>query len=50
METIQDELERVAYEYAPCDVVVGDIDAGTPDEKVLALHDLCGQINNKMEN
>ena len=50
LETIQIDLERVACEYAPCDVVVGDIDAGTPDERVLAFLELCGRINNKMEN
>ncbi|MBW7988790.1 MAG: hypothetical protein FVQ84_02040 [Planctomycetes bacterium] len=50
LETIQIDLEKIAHEYAPCDVVVGDIDAGTPDERVLAFLELCGQINNKMEN
>ncbi len=49
LETMQIELERVTREYAPCDVVVGDIDVGTPDERVLAFLELCGQINNKME-
>jgi hypothetical protein len=41
LEAIQIDLERVAREYAPCDVVVGDIDAGTPDEQVLAFLELC---------
>lgn len=50
LETIQMDLERVAGEYAPCDVVVGDIDAGTPDERVLAFIEMCGDINSKMEN
>ncbi|MCP4257665.1 MAG: hypothetical protein GY774_09095 [Planctomycetes bacterium] len=50
LETIQKDLEKVAHEYAPCDVVVGDIDVGMPDERVLAFLELCGQINNKMEN
>ena len=50
LETIQIDLEKIAHEYAPCDVVVGDIDAGTPDERVLAFLELCGHINNKMEN
>lgn len=47
---IQTDLERIAYEYAPCDVVVGDIDADTPDEKVLAFLELCEKINNTVEN
>ena len=50
LETIQKDLERVACEYAPCDVVVADIEAGTPDERVLAFLELCGHINSKMEN
>lgn len=50
METIQTEMERVAREYAPCDVVVADIEADTPDERVLAFLELCSQINSRMEN
>jgi len=50
IETIRMELERVACEYAPCDVVVADIEADTPDERVLAFLELCGQINSRMEN
>jgi hypothetical protein len=50
LEGIQTDLEKVAQEYAPCDVVVGDIDAGMPDEKVLAFLELCEKINNKVEN
>ncbi len=45
LEMIRVDLERVAREYAPCDVVVGDIEAGTPDERVLAFLELCGEIN-----
>jgi hypothetical protein len=45
LETIRADMERVARDYAPCDVVVGDIDAGTPDERVLAFLELCGEIN-----
>ncbi|MDT8301518.1 MAG: uroporphyrinogen decarboxylase family protein [Sedimentisphaerales bacterium] len=50
LETIRIDLENIACEYAPCDVVVGDIDAGTPDERVLAFFELCSKINSKMEN
>jgi hypothetical protein len=50
LETIQTDLEKIAREYAPCDVVVGDIDDGMPDERVLAFLELCGHINSKMEN
>lgn len=50
LETIHRDLERIAREYAPCDVVVGDIDAGTPDERVLEFIKMCNDINSKMEN
>ena len=50
LETIRTDLEKIAREYAPCDVVVGDIDAGTPDERVLAFFEFCSKINSKMEN
>ena len=51
LEMIRADMERVAREYAPCDVVVvGDIEAGTPDERVLAFLELCGEINLRMES
>ncbi len=50
LKEIQKDIEKVAQEYAPCDVVVGDIDAGMPDEKVLAFLELCERIDNKVEN
>ena len=50
LEMIRADLERVARDYAPCDVIVGDIEAGTPDERVLAFLELCGEINLRMGN
>ena len=50
LDTIRADLERVARDYGPCDVVVADIEAGTPDERVLAFLELCGRINRRMEN
>ena len=45
---IRADLERIARDYAPCDVVVGDIDAGTPDERVRVFLELCEEINHRM--
>ena len=42
---IREDLERIAAEYAPCDLVFADIDAGTPDERVLEIMELCKQIS-----
>jgi len=50
LETIGVDMERVAREYASCDVVVGDIEAGTPDERILTFLELCGEINLRMGN
>lgn len=41
LDEIHADLDRIARDYAPCDVVFADIEAGTPDEKVAALFDLC---------
>jgi hypothetical protein len=49
LETVRSDLERVASEYAPCDVVVGDIEADTPDERIMAFLELCSEINCRME-
>ncbi|MBC8183011.1 hypothetical protein H8E88_18055 [candidate division KSB1 bacterium] len=49
MEQIQVDLERVANEYGPCDIAAADIEAGTPDGKVLEFIQLCEKINNKYE-
>jgi hypothetical protein len=48
LEAIRTDVGRIARDYGPCDVVVGDIDAGTPDERVLAFVELCGEINHRM--
>ncbi len=42
---IRSDLERIARDYGPCDLVAADIEAGTPDEKILALIDLCHQLS-----
>ena len=49
-EAIEADLEKIAAEYAPCDIVVGDIEADTPDERIVAFLKLCDRINNRMEN
>jgi hypothetical protein len=37
---IEADFERMAREYAPCDVVIADLEAGTPDTRVLELVEL----------
>ena len=41
------DLERVAREYAPCDIVAADIDSGTPDQRVLELIGWCAELSER---
>ncbi len=43
LEEIRADLEKVAADYGPADIVLADIEAGTPDEKVKAVYDLYRQ-------
>lgn len=38
---IETDFGRIAREYAPCDVVIADLEAGTPDARVIELVELC---------
>jgi hypothetical protein len=49
-DTIEADLEKIAHLYAPCDVIVADIEINTPDERIMAFLKLCDRINNRMEN
>ena len=42
---IEADLERMARDYAPCDVVIADIEAGTPDSRVMEILELCQQLS-----
>lgn len=44
---IRQDLERIAADYGPCDVVIADIDAGTPDEKVREAFVHCGELSRR---
>ncbi len=44
------DLERIAREYGPCDIVFADIEAGTPDERIAELFRLCEEISSRPEN
>lgn len=40
-EAVRDDVARIAREMGPCDIVVADIEAGTPDDRVRLLLDAC---------
>jgi len=42
---IRQDLIRIARDYSPCDVVVADIEADTPDEKILEFIAICLQLS-----
>lgn len=44
---IKADLELIALNYGPCDIVAADIEAGTPDRKVHEFIALCQQISEK---
>jgi uroporphyrinogen-III decarboxylase len=46
---LRSDFERIAAEYGPCDIVLADIEAGTPDERVQELVDMCREISARQE-
>ncbi|MBN2295119.1 MAG: hypothetical protein JXM70_22005 [Pirellulales bacterium] len=42
---IREDFERIVRDYAPCDIVIADIEAGTPDERVRFAMDLCRELS-----
>jgi uroporphyrinogen-III decarboxylase len=43
---IKSDLDHIAKTYAPCDIVLADIEAGTLDEKILYFKNMCEQTSN----
>jgi hypothetical protein len=42
---IRTDLERIAGDYGPCDLVCADIDIDTPDSRVMEIIDLCERLS-----
>lgn len=47
---IRKDLERIAEDYGPCDIVAADIEDGTPDKRILDLIGICDDISDFYEN
>lgn len=45
LDELAHDLERIAQEYGPCDLVCADIDVRVPDERVLEVLDLCRSLS-----
>ncbi len=41
------DLERIATDYGPCDIVAADIEAGTPDDRILFFINTCKAISKR---
>jgi hypothetical protein len=41
LEAIRADLTRIVRDYAPCDLVLADIEAGTPDERIVQVLAMC---------
>lgn len=46
---IKKDFEQIGREYGPCDIVCADIEAGTPDERVLDVVRFCEEITARAE-
>ncbi len=42
---IESDLKRICHELGPCDIVAADIESGTPDERVIALINMCQDLS-----
>ncbi|UCF97008.1 MAG: hypothetical protein JSV89_17795 [Spirochaetaceae bacterium] len=47
LEEIRKDMEKIYNDLEPCDLVMADIQASTPDERVLSLLDICAGIEIK---
>jgi hypothetical protein len=45
LDAIRADLVRIVRDYAPCDLVLADIEAGTPDERVLQVLAMCEELS-----
>ena len=41
LDEIRDDFHRIAREYGPCDIVIADIEAGTPDDRITTAMEMC---------
>lgn len=44
---LRSDMEKIAEQYGPCDLVFADIESGTPDQKIINLFQMCIEISDK---
>ena len=50
IDRIRQDMEKIAALYAPCDIVVADLEEDVEDEKVLAFLEICGGISRDLQS
>jgi hypothetical protein len=50
IDQIKEDMDRISRLYAPCDIVIADIEEGTPDEKVHQLLQIVDGINSNYQS
>lgn len=45
---VREDMNRIALSYSPCDIVVADIEEGTPDIKIIQLLEIAKEINSRI--
>jgi hypothetical protein len=49
VDQIREDLQRIALEYGPCDIVTADIEDGTQDSKVMEFIKICDIITKERQ-
>jgi len=49
LDKIRDDFRRIAVEYGPCDIVIADIEAGTPDDRIMAVVEMCHTLSGQLK-
>jgi hypothetical protein len=50
LEDIRGDMEKIYGDLGPCDLVMADIQASTPDGRIQALLDMCAEIEKRRES
>jgi hypothetical protein len=45
---LRSDLERIALQCGPCDLVCSGLDVGVSDERVIEIADICGEISSRI--
>lgn len=48
LEAIREDFRRIARDYGPCDIVLADIDAAAPDERIRAALAICEELSQRV--